>query len=302
VGFIRGVLSNTKLGWAEPDDVKKMYSFKQTIDWMCKFVGQDFNKLTVNTEEVKKKKFINQINSIIKFTPSGVKGGISREQIVASLEIPATYYVNRGFSKEILTKYDVGLCKNSAKEMYNRVVVPIYDNDKKTMVACTGRSIHPACTKCELYHSGNCPEGNGKYVAYSKWRNNSNSNVSSYLYNYWNAKDFIKRSGVVIVVEGPPDIWRLEELGVHNAVALFGVDMSEEQQILLEMSGALSVVILTDMDKPGRIAVEDIKSKLRSFRTVAPELSVKDAGELTSEKYEAEVKPHVQKLERQYTL
>jgi hypothetical protein len=46
-----------------------------------------------------------------------------------------------------LEDYDVGYCDNPAKPMYERAVVPIYDNEHKYIVGCTGRSIFEKCEK-----------------------------------------------------------------------------------------------------------------------------------------------------------
>lgn len=297
LGFIRGVLSRNYNGWSSPEDEKLMYGFPQTIEWMLKFVGKkSLNEIHIDSSELKKRRFISQMNTVVK-QKEEVKKGVTREQIASSLKSPS-YYISRGFKKETLTYFDVGLCDNPKKEMYKRIVVPIYDENHKYMVACTGRSICDKCNKCEMYHNGECPTIPNAKMIYCKWKNTPN--VSHYLYNYWNAKEHIKKTGVVVIVEGPPDVWKLHELGVSNVVGLFGLDMSEEQQILLEMSGALSIIILTDMDKPGRAAIEELRKKLRSFRLVVPELSVKDPGELTNDIFEKELKPHLNKLERNY--
>ena len=70
-----------------------------------------------------------------------------------------------------LNKYDVGLCTNPQRPMYNRVVAPIYDTEYKTMVGCTGRSIFEACPKCGTYHNPqrDCPSPEKQWL-YSKWK------------------------------------------------------------------------------------------------------------------------------------
>lgn len=283
IGFVRGVLSNKK-GWSNPDHKNKLASFKETIDWCCKFIGQPLENIEVNTEEIANKKFVAQMAMMVKDKASDK--GISREKVRKNLKIPAKFFVDKGYTPQILDNYDIGFCDNEGKEMFERVVAPIYDENRKHMVACTGRSIHDKCKNCALYHNpaSPCPT-NEKYkeLKYSKWRNSANSNVSSYLYNYWSAKRFIRETGTMILVEGPADVWKLEELGIHNAVALFGVEMSDEQQVIIEMSGALNVVILLDMDPPGRVAAAEIKRKLeRSYRVFVPELSVNDPGDYDS--------------------
>lgn len=293
LGFVRGVLSHQKKGWSKPEDKNKQYGFKETIDWVCNFLGQDIATLKIDTEEIANKKFVAQMASMIK-APAASKG-LARDKVRASLRIPAKFFLEKGYKQEILDEYDIGLCTTDGKEMFERVVAPIY-NEEKRMVACTGRSIHPECQKCNLYHNPKwekCPSDDKyKGLKYSKWRNSANSNVSSYLYNYWSAKKWIRESGTLIIVEGPADIWKLEELGIHNAVALFGTEMSDEQQVLIEMSGALNVVILLDMDTPGRSASLEIKKRLeRSYRVFIPDLSVNDPGDYNATIVAEELQP-----------
>jgi len=303
IGFVRGVLSRNLKGWEKAEDVTKMVSFNETIKWICKFLKVDFKTLQPNIAEIEQKKFIAQSEFFSKQeSAANKKALISREQIRSHLQIPAEYFLRRGFSAKILNDYDVGLCSSQGKEMCGRIVVPVYDEDKKGFVACTGRSIYSECKKCFLYHNPDlqCPTNDPlRYIKYSKWRNNSNSNLNSYLYNYWNSKKYIRKTKTVILVEGPPDIWKLEELGIKNAVAMFGVDLTDYQQIVLETSGALSVIILTDMDNPGRLAAEKIKNQLdKSYKVYIPSLSVKDPGELNETILNKELLPIIKEVEK----
>ena len=59
---------------------------------------------------------------------------------VSSLEIPSKYYIDRGFLSETLVAFDVGECYNPNRQMYNRAVAPIYDEDC-SYIGCVGRSL-----------------------------------------------------------------------------------------------------------------------------------------------------------------
>jgi DNA primase len=53
-------------------------------------------------------------------------------------------------------------------------------------------------------------------------------------------------------------------------VALFGVALSDAQQVLLESSGASRVIVFLDDDEAGQIASQKIVAQLsRSFRVIA---------------------------------
>jgi len=218
---------------------------------------------------------------------------VTREMVRSSLSIPADYYIDRGYSQQIMNKYDVGLCSNPKREMYNRVVVPIYDMNYETMVGCTGRSIYEKCDKCGGFHnpSNDCPSAENLWK-YSKWKHNSGFKTQEYLYNFWFAKEHILESGTVVLVEGPGDVWKLEQNGIHNSLAMFGTDLSEQQLSLLYSCGANSIVVLTDNDEAGRMSAEKIGEKCgRLFRMFFPTMSCADVGDMTRDNIEQEIKP-----------
>lgn len=293
LGFVRGVLSHRKYGWTKEGD--KMVTFEETIKWLCDFIKQDINDIKIDKNEVERRQFAAQVNNL---TKGGTRNdGVSRHTVKDNLQIPAGYYINRGYSPDVLARYDVGLCNKQGREMEGRVVVPIYDNNNM-MIGCTGRSIYPQCKACKCYHNGTpCPAEHQKWL-YSKWRNSKNFNTGSCLYNYWNAKKYIQETGVVILVEGPGDVWRLEEAGIHNSVALFGCELTDEQSILLESSGAMSVIILLDNDDAGREAIREIKATLSRFYNIhIPEINAKDIGEMSVDKVRQDIVPVIESIQ-----
>lgn len=279
LGFIRGVLSSRN-GWSKGSH-ENIYPWASTIKWAYDFLGISPSSITVKSGDKENKLFLKTVDILNKKRINTT--GYSREDIVKNLKIPATFFVERGFSPELLLKYDVGLCLKSAKGFMGRAIVPVYDDDGKYMVAFSGRTVNPLCSKCNSYHleKAKCPEASLAHL-YSKWKHTPN--INNYLYNYWNAKKFIKQSKKIILVEGPCDVWKLEELGVRNSVAIFGTDITEQQQLILETSGAFDVIILTDSDHPGRMGAESIESKLKnSYNIKIPEYSKHDPGEFDKE-------------------
>lgn len=295
VGFVRGVLSHQQFNWQREGD--KTVSFEDTVRWLCDFIKQDINSIKVDTNEMERRRFTSQIYSISR--PSVNIEGVPRMTVKDNLKIPAEYYVKRGYSPDILCKYDIGLCDKQGREMCGRVVVPIYDSSRNVMIGCAGRSIHPQCKQCQCYHPTNTPcPAQGERWLHSKWRNSKNFNTGSCLYNYWNAKKYIQETGVVILVEGPGDVWRLEECGVHNAVALFGCELTDEQQILLESSGAMSVIILLDNDPAGQEAINKIKASLeRLYNIFVPKITAKDIGDTSCDIIKNDIMPVIQDIQ-----
>lgn len=295
LGFIRGIISNKKYKWTKQGD--SMCSFKEAIEFATSFINKDLSDIKISKSEREKKQFasvVNYLNAQEIFNESKIQ----RKQITSILKIPSAYYIARGFSAEVLEKYDVGLCTSQNKEMTNRVVVPIYDNEYKYMVGCTGRSIFEKCDKCKAYHNSTseCPGIDDRWKQ-CKWKHSVDFKSQNYLYNMWFAKEHMLKSSTAILVESPGNVWRLEENNIHNSVAIFGSSLSDKQKMLLDSSGAMNLVILTDNDEAGRKAAEQIKTKCQNtYRVFIPQISKPDVAEMTSEEINQEIKSILGKI------
>lgn len=306
IGFVRGVLSAQQHAWSWMKDdarraAQKTTSWKEAVDWCCKFLKQDICKIKVDYEEIERRRFIADVNELTR-QPNEKETLLTRSMVRKHLVIPSTYFVGRGYTPEVLDRYDVGFYPATGKALSGRVAVPIYNRGNTGVIGFTGRSIHNQCDKCKRWHSAQdaCPAQNDR-VAVSrtaKWYNHNFSRESC-LYNLWFAEKAIRDSGVVALVEGPGDVWRAVEAGIYNVVALFGNQLSDEQQILLETSGAMDVVIMTDMDRGGDSARQQLQTRLqRSFRLHFPKLSTKDIGDMPVGNVKKEILPMINLLSR----
>ena len=281
IGFVRGLLSRQN-GWKSLKDKDKIYSFGQTLKYIEDFLGGKAEK--INEEEYEKNKFVNTFrlherNGHTKF---------SRTYIRTKLKIPAQYYIDRGYLPETLDKYDVGLCDDETKPFYNRIVIPVYSDDYSCIVGYTARSIFNVCDKCGLYHSlsKECPQKEEAWK-HAKWLNNKDFSKQDYLYNYWFARDEIRRTGVVVLVEGPGDVWKLVENGIKNAVGLFGTVLTDSQKFILDCSSASAIFVMGDNDQPGENAAKEIIEKCQKLYRVEKfdwqGIAAKDVGEMSNE-------------------
>jgi 5S rRNA maturation endonuclease (ribonuclease M5) len=298
IGFIRGVLSHQKHGWEKDGD--KACSFNDALDFALKFIKKDLKNIKISGSDKDKKLFTSTINYIgnATATQTPVSQLPTRAQVRKSLIMPAEYYLSRGYSLETLDRYDIGFCNKPNKEMSNRVVVPIYNNDYTHMIGCSGRSISEKCSKCSSYHASEevCPSDEKKWLS-SKWKHSVNFKSQNCLYNFWFAKEHIIKNAVVVIVESPGNVWRLEESGIHNSVAIFGSSLSDRQKIMLDSSGAMTIVILTDNDEAGKKAGEQIKEKCKNtYRIFVPQISKADIGEMTKLEIETEIKPFLESI------
>jgi 5S rRNA maturation endonuclease (ribonuclease M5) len=295
IGFVRGIISKEKYNWNKDGDT--MCSFKEAVDFCLDFLKKDIHDFKVSNKDKDKIAFTNIVNCIQnkeKQAPSG----ISRHQVKKTLEYPCKYFLERGFDSKVLDRYDVGICNKPDKPMFNRAVVPIYDNEYQFLVGCTGRSIFEKCEKCNSYHnpSNQCPSSDDSWK-YSKWKHNMDFKSQNHLYNYWFAKDHIQTQRYAIVVESPGNVWRLEEAGIKNSVAIFGSSLSNNQKMILDISGAMSLILIMDQDDAGKKAAKQITEKCnRTYNVHNIDINYPDVAAMTKEQIQLELIPKIEKL------
>lgn len=294
IGFIRGCLSHNK-GWTKIGD--PMVTFAEAVAF-----AKDFSKFNVSDIKSSKKakeksSFINAIKNIRDNDRSSNTPTVPRASVIKALTIPSSYFLNRGFSKEVLCRYDVGDCADPKKEMSHRAVVPVYDDTGQNMVGCSGRIIHERCDLCSGYHNldQECPS-EYELWKFGKWKHNKNFKTQEYLYNYWFAKEYISSSRTVILVESPGNVWRLEESGIHNSVALFGSSLSHKQKMLLDISGAMNIITIMDNDQAGTSAAKVIEEKCcRTYNTKHIKLLANDIAEMSIADVNKEILPQIER-------
>lgn len=192
----------------------------------------------------------------------------------SNLKIPSPYFIKRGFSKEILERYNVGDCWNKGKMMYLRAVVPVKD-ELNRIVGVTGRSFFDICPKCECYHweKMKCPDHNKRH-SFSKWKNSFEK--SHYLYNYNLAKKTAIKNNLLILVEGPSDVWKLVQYGIYNVVALFGLIITQEQVMLCSNLGIENIMLFVDNDEAGTKSLPKLAEMLNKFKLYYPSYKEKE--------------------------
>lgn len=204
-----------------------------------------------------------------------------RDNFIKNMIIPSEYFIARGFSRDVLIKFDIGDCRDPNEfQKFDRAIVPCYDEKGRYIVGYHGRSIYDKCRKCGKHHGvGSCPISAENKARCEKWRMSKGFNADSYLYNEWN---FNPDYDYIILVEGAGDVWKLEEAGIHNSMALFGTKFTEQQQLILEAYPITRLIIATDNDEAGLKAQQAIYNrckKLFTTKCVTPEK--KDLGEMT---------------------
>ena len=78
-------------------------------------------------------------------------------------------------------------------------------------------------------------------------------------------------------------------------MGLFGKDISQQQKELLKTSGATKLIVMTDNDQAGREGRMKIQRELnRYFKLIYPPMPKKDVGEMTIERIQKTILPHVE--------
>jgi 5S rRNA maturation endonuclease (ribonuclease M5) len=298
VGFIRGRLSHNELNYHWLKNPKGIYPFQKTIQYICDFLKVKYNSIKVDPKEEERRRFIAECAASINLNQTQHMG-IHRTKVKKNLYLPAQYFLDRGFSHDVLLEHDVGMSKNPKLETKDRVIVPIY-NAEQYLVGYTCRSVFERCPLCNLFHNpkGNCPTENFEKNLHSKWRN-VNFNAASTLYNFWEAKPEIIKTGSVILVEGPADVWKMKEAGLTNVVGLFGNVLHDAQQSLLSSSQCQRIISCLDNDEAGHTGALGIKQRFgRMFTMFFPlvDKSFKDIGELNTDAITNSVKPIIDKI------
>lgn len=152
-----------------------------------------------------------------------------------------TFYklaTNKGWDTETLNK--LGLINKVNENVYdtfiNRVVIPI-ENLKGEVVGFTGRIFN----------------GEDNTAKYLNTKETEIFKKSSLLFNYHNAKNYIRDRKSVIVVEGNMDAIKMSAKGFKNVVALMGVALSNEQIDILKRL-KVPVILMLDNDNAGEDA------------------------------------------------
>ena len=196
-----------------------------------------------------------------------------------TVTIPSKYYIDRGFSPEVLIKYGVG---DTTQFPYaNRSLVPV-KSELGELMGFSGRSQNKKCLKCSFYHSKyeGCIAKDYEFARmYSKWYHSKGMKKSRTLYGI----SEVKNANKIAIVEGVSCCWSLFEVGIPSA-AVLGSSLSKEQGKILKRRGIEKVLILSDEDEAGYSFrskfINDYHTEFQIYQTKLPK---KDVSEMSSD-------------------
>lgn len=231
-------------------------SFPEAVQIVAKKIGYTLKGDFSNFQESKYKKEF----EIMDFTTKYYSNNINTTSGINALK----YLENRGITKDIIKEFNIGLALDKRDDLYNillkknyslqdlsdlglvnkinlnvydtfinRIMIPI-ENLQGNVVGFTGR----------IY---NGEEDTAKYL------NTKETKIfkkGSILFNYHNARNAIRETKTVVVVEGNMDAITLSAKGIKNVVALMGVAMSQVQIDTLKKLN-VPIILMLDNDAAG---------------------------------------------------
>lgn len=257
LGLLRGLISQDS-GWNGPSDRSKKASINDTIVFANKLFGGQIIERAIRRPRDRHRAL--QVQQ-----PSPERLNIST--YLKSIQSPSEYYLQRGFDEKILKKFMVGDYCGSVDYYKNRAIVPILNQDGSYIIGLSGRIKSPRCLVCNGYHERmqECPDAKYNPGAYQKWRHSKGFSRQNTLYNYWNMNGGPLEK--IIIVEGPSEVWKLEECGIQNALAIFGSNITQRQtQLILELKPRLVTTIM-DNDEGGLHAEESLCKQLKACKS-----------------------------------
>ena len=231
-------------------------SFPEAVQTVAKKIGYTLKGDFSNFKESKYKKEYEIMDFVTKYYTNNINttSGINALK----------YLENRGITKDIIKEFNIGLAFDKRDDLYNillkknyslqdlsdlglvnkinlnvydtfinRIMIPI-ENLQGNVVGFTGR----------IY---NGEEDTAKYL------NTKETKIfkkGSILFNYHNARNAIRETKTVVVVEGNMDAITLSAKGIKNVVALMGVAMSQVQIDTLKKLN-VPIILMLDNDSAG---------------------------------------------------
>lgn len=174
----------------------------------------------------------------------------------AQLPLADEYLATRNFEDYILDEFQIGYSPEGIDEPYHankrdfmgRIIVPVRD-ENGNLVGWSGRL---------------ASDDKKAIKSFNKWMHKMDFDKGFVLFNFDKAKEYIKESKEMILVEGPWDAIRLWSYGIYNAVAVMGSALTPEQ-LSLAVSNSFKINVMLDSDGAGQSGANRICEQLKPY-------------------------------------
>lgn len=187
-----------------------------------------------------------------------------RQDLLPLLSEQGTHpeFARRGISEQTCKYLGCGFLPSGRSRLKNRIVFQVrgVEETEAGGVAPTILTHIGRATTSEQV------EKTGKWLVYPGFKKTHELyNIDELLISS-KAQEQIRQTGRVVVVEGPFDVAKCVEAGIHNVVATFGADLSEHQlprfDLIAKNVPPAIFVIWFDRDDAGRLAQVEAMEKL----------------------------------------
>lgn len=232
-------------------------TFPETLKYLGEKVGINTTNIKIKKTDSKYQKYYDIYDLALKYYQNNLStkmGNNARnylkerkidEETIKEFQIGLSLKTSDDLTQLLLKKYDlldlnkIGL-SSDAHDIYNdRIMFPLYDINGK-VVGFSGR----------IYTSGK----DNKYV---NTKETPIFKKGECLYHYHIAKEQVRISKNLIIMEGFMDVIRASTINVKNTIALMGTALTIEQILLIKRLSN-NIILCLDGDEPGRKAAYKI--------------------------------------------
>ena len=209
-------------------------SFPEAVNTLAKSIGMDMG-ITIKKENTSYTKYYDIMDIANKYYQNNL---FSKEGEKARI-----YLENRKLTKETIVEFEIGLSLNKHDDLTNLLINKGNSLEELNLIDLSNTS-HDAFINRVMFPLHN---KDGKVIGFSG-RIYDNSDLNKYqntketpifkkrenLFNYHRAKEEIRKSKYVIVMEGFMAVIRAHTIGVRNCIATMGTALSNEQAALIK--------------------------------------------------------------------
>lgn len=256
---------------------KEHYSYPEALKWLAdKYNIELPEEKPLSPEEMAAVSERESLYIINEFTKNHFKKNLFETDEGQSIGL--SYFLERGFRKDIVEKFDLGYCLNSGDDLtknalqkgyklsYLETVGVTKTKDDRSFDFYRGRVMFPihSVTGRILGFGGRTLQNDKKIAKYFNSPESIIYNKSEILYGLYFAKGDIIKYDNCYLVEGYTDVISMHQAGIQNVVSSSGTSLTVEQ-IKLIRRYTNNVTILYDGDAAG------IKASFRGIDLILEE-------------------------------
>lgn len=240
-------------------------SFKEALSILANKTGIEIKGLKLDKKESKYDKLYEIYELAHKYYQNNMSSSYAKKA--------KEYLNNRHIDEDMIKEYKIGLSLDKSDNLTKLLLAKGYDLNTLNSIGLANydKDVYMNRIMFPLY------DLNGRVVGFSgrrydgikenKYVNTKGTNIfqkGETLYNYHNAREFVRSKNQVIVMEGFMAVIRTLTTEIKNVVALMGTAMTKEQANLIKRLST-NVVLCFDGDEPGRKACLDNGNELEKL-------------------------------------